>query len=98
MYNITDYTYKKAKALNVQVKASSKKNKKLDVVKNGKIIASVGDSRYKDYPTFIEEKGKAYADGRRSLYKLRHKKDRNVKNSKGFYADKLLWWVDFTVV
>jgi hypothetical protein len=32
------------------------------------------------------------------LYKSRHKKDINVKNSKGFYADKLLWWVDFTVV
>ena len=91
MYNITDYTYKKAKALNVQVKPSSKKNKKIDVIKNGKIIVSVGDSRYNDYPTFIEEKGKAYADKHRSLYKLRHKKDRNVKNSKGFYADKLLW-------
>jgi hypothetical protein len=28
------------------------------------------------------------------LYKLRHKKDKNVKNSNGFYADKLLWWKD----
>jgi hypothetical protein len=91
MYNITDYTYKKAKALNVQVKASSKKNKKIDVIKNGKIIASVGDKRFKDYPTYIEEKGKAYADKRRSLYKLRHKKDINVMNSNGFYANKLLW-------
>ena len=93
MYNITDYTYKKAKALNVQVKPSSRKNKKLDVIKNGKIIASVGDSRYKDYPTMIETKGmgKSYADKRRSLYKLRHKKDKNVKHSNGFYADKLLW-------
>jgi hypothetical protein len=26
------------------------------------------------------------------LYKLRHKKDMNVKNSNGYYADKLLWW------
>ena len=92
MYNITDYTYKKAKALNVEVKPSKRKNKKIDVIKNGKIIASVGDSRYKDYPTMIEKgMGKSYADKRRSLYKLRHKKDKNVKNSNGFYADKLLW-------
>jgi hypothetical protein len=91
MYNITDYTYKKAKALNVQVKPSSKKNKKIDVIKNGKIIASVGDSRYKDYPHYIQEKGKKVANKHRSLYKLRHKKDMHVKNSNGFYADKLLW-------
>ena len=93
MYNITDYTYKKAKTLNVEVKPSKRKNKKLDVVKNGKIIASVGDIRYKDYPTMIETKGmgKSYADGRRKLYKLRHKKDMNVKNSNGFFSSRLLW-------
>ena len=93
MYKITDYTYKKAKTLNVEVKPSKRKNKKIDVIKNGEIIASVGDIRYKDYPTMIQTKGmgKVYADGRRKLYKSRHKKDINVKNSNGFYADRLLW-------
>jgi hypothetical protein len=39
----------------------------------------------------MKTKGKAYADERRRLYKIRHSKDRNVKGSDGYYADKLLW-------
>jgi hypothetical protein len=42
----------------------------------------------------LERKGKVpkgTAKERRKLYKVRHKKDRNVKNSNGYYADKLLW-------
>ena len=39
----------------------------------------------------VKTKGKAYADERRRLYKIRHSKDRNVRGSDGFYADKLLW-------
>ena len=82
---------KKAKDLGVQIKPSSKKGKKIDVFKDGKKVASVGALGYSDYPTYIREKGKAYADERRRLYKIRHSKDRNVKNSDGYYADKLLW-------
>lgn len=92
MYKITTYTRKQAKKLNVKVTESEKKNKKLDVFTNsGKYITSVGDNRYKDYPTYINEKGQKYADERRKLYKARHEKDRKVKNSAGYYADKLLW-------
>ena len=42
----------------------------------------------------LEKKGKVEkgtAKKRRKLYKIRHKNDRSVKNSNGFYADKLLW-------
>ena len=39
----------------------------------------------------LKTKGKEYADERRRLYKIRHNKDRLVKNSNGYYADKLLW-------
>ena len=91
MYNITDYSKKQAKKLNVEIKPSSKKNKKIDVIKNNKVIVSIGDSRYNDYPTYIKEKGKVYADERRRLYKIRHKKDIQQKNTAGFYADKILW-------
>jgi hypothetical protein len=53
-----------------------------------KKIASIGAIGYKDYPTFIKEKGKAYADERRRLYHIRHAKDKNLN---GYYAKKILW-------
>ena len=90
-YKITNYTKDKAKKLGVEVKVSKVKGKKLDVFKDGKIIASVGALGYSDYPTYIKEKGKDYADKRRTLYKIRHKKDKDVKGTKGYYADRLLW-------
>ena len=90
-YNITKYTKDQAKKLGVEVKVSKVKGKKIDVFKDGKKIASVGALGYSDYPTYTKTKGKAYADERRRLYKIRHSKDRNVKGSDGYYADKLLW-------
>lgn len=90
-YTITNYTYKQAKKLGVQVKPSTNKTKKIDVYKKGKKIASVGARGYNDFPTFMKLKGKKYAQTRRRLYKMRHEKDRHVKGSRGFYADKLLW-------
>ena len=38
-------------------------------------VASSGDSWYKDYPTYIEERGLNLANVRRALYHKRHKKD-----------------------
>ena len=90
-YKITNYTKDKAKKLGVEVKVSKVKGKKLDVFKDGKIIASVGALGYSDYPTYIKDKGKDYANKRRTLYKIRHKKDKDVKGTKGYYADRLLW-------
>ena len=92
MYNISRYTYNQAKKLNVIVRPSKLKNKKIDVFNQyGVKLASVGDRRYLDYPGFIKKYGKHYADYRRLLYKLRHSKDRKVKNSPGYFADRLLW-------
>lgn len=90
-YKITNYTKQQANKLNVIVKPSTKKNKKIDVIKNGNVIASIGDINYNDYPTWINKKGLDYANERRKLYKIRHNKDRKKKNSSGYYADKLLW-------
>jgi len=91
MYNILPYTYKKAKDLGVDVYPSKNKKYKLDVFKNNSFLFSVGASGYKDYPTYIQEKGLEYANQRRTLYKKRHQKDRTVIGSRGWYADNLLW-------
>jgi hypothetical protein len=99
MYKITNYTYKQAKKLHLQVKPSTNKTKKIDVYKiikkNNKSvkkkIASVGAYGMNDYPTYIKNKGIKYAKTRRRLYKQRHEKDRHIKWSNGWLADKLLW-------
>ena len=90
-YKITSYTKDKANKLGVIVKPSKVKDKKIDVFKSGKKIATIGAKGYSDYPTYLKTKGKEYADERRRLYKIRHNKDRLEKNTNGYYADKLLW-------
>ena len=91
MYRITEYSKQKAKELGVDIKPSTKKHKKIDVYQQGKLVASIGDSRYLDFPNYIRLNGLAYAERKRSLYKMRHSKDRQKKNSPGFYADSILW-------
>jgi hypothetical protein len=91
MYQITNYTKEKANELGVKVIHSKNPKKKLDVLKNGKIIASVGAVGYNDYPTYMKTRGQEYAEQRRALYKIRHKRDINVAGSNGWYANKLLW-------
>lgn len=90
-YRITEYTKRQARKLGVTVKPSTVDGKKIDVYKKGEKVASVGAIGYGDYPTFIARKGKAYADARRRLYKMRHQKDRHKSGTPGYYADKLLW-------
>jgi hypothetical protein len=92
MYEILPYTKKKAKQLKVIVLPSESKNKKLDVYdKKGYFITSVGAYGYLDYPTYLKYFGKKIADERKRLYKIRHKKDRLIKGTAGYYADQLLW-------
>lgn len=88
MYNIQPHTIKKAKELKVKVIPSTNPKKKIDVYKDNKKIASIGDIFYKDYPTYLRENGKEYADERRRLYHVRHKKDNGIN---GYYARELLW-------
>ena len=93
-YVITEHTKKQARQLGVTVKPSSKKNKKIDVIKKGEVLASVGDRRFADFGSFLamEAKGQApkgLADDRRRAYKARHGK--YPVNSPGYWADKLLW-------
>jgi hypothetical protein len=88
---ITSYSKKQAKRLGVDIKPSTKKNKKIDVYKDGKLVASVGAKGYKDYPTYLKTEGKKIADERRKLYKKRHSPHRHKVGTPSYYADQLLW-------
>jgi len=90
-YKIKRYSFARAKELGVTIKPSKKLGKKIDVFKDGKKVASIGARGYGDYPTFMEKKGKEYADMKRKAYKTRHEKDRHRRGTPGFYADKILW-------
>lgn len=91
MYEITSYSQEQAKRLGVTIKPSTNKKKKIDVFKNGEKIASIGAIGYGDFGVFLKEKGKEYAEKRRKAYKSRHEKDRHIKGTAGYYADKILW-------
>jgi len=95
-YVITDYSRRQAKKLGVEIRHSKDPDKKLDVFRNGRKIASIGAKGYLDYPTYLklEERGKVpkgYADRRRRLYKIRHADNIGIKNKNGYFADKILW-------
>ena len=76
--NVKDFAIAKrnAKKIGVEIKPSTRKNKKLDVFRGGVKVASIGDTRYNHYHSYIRTKGKEFADKRRRLYKIRHNKTR----------------------
>ena len=95
-YEIKQYTFDQAKKHGYTVKVSTNKKKKIDVYKDNVKIASIGDLRYKDYPTYLEERGLTsegltFANVRRALYHNRHKKDIEIKGSPGYLSSILLW-------
>ena len=92
MYKITARQLKNANALNVLIKPSKNKIKKIDVFNlQGVKIASIGAAGYKDYDIYLATEGLTYANERRRLYKIRHNNDRNKKGTAGYFADKILW-------
>ena len=52
-------------------------------------ITSIGNLNYMDYPTYILKNGKEYADKRRRLYYIRHKKD--ISHFRGNLTAHILW-------
>jgi len=89
MYEIKKYSYEQAKKLGLIIKPSAKGNYKIDVYdKNKQYITSIGDKRYKDFPTYKQEKGIEFANERRRLYRIRHKNDSGIR---GQLALQLLW-------
>lgn len=91
MYKITSRQKANAKKLGVEIKPSTNKSKKIDVYKYGYKVASIGATGYKDYEMYLLEKGSAFANERRRLYRIRHQNDRTNVGSAGYYADKILW-------
>ena len=86
---------KKAKAIGLTVKESTRKGKKLDVYKGSEYQASIGATGYKDYESY-KKSDPDKAATRRKAYKARHSKDRAVKYrdgklTAGYLADKILW-------
>ena len=67
---------------------STNKNKKFDVIINGKKTISFGDSKYSDYTINKDPK-------RKENYINRHKKNENWNltgvETKGFWSKNLLW-------
>ena len=90
-YVITKYSFDKAKELNLTIKVSKNPLKKLDVYRDNIFLASIGDIRYNDYPHYCIIYNKEYGDKRKLLYKIRHKKNSDVKYSKQWLALNLLW-------
>jgi hypothetical protein len=91
MYKITKRQISNALNLGVTIKPSTNKSKKIDVFKNGQKIASIGAMGYMDYELYLNSLGKAFAEERRRLYKIRHKDNRNKIGTAGYYADRILW-------
>ena len=91
MYQILPYSRAQATRLGVTIKPSQNKNKKIDVYRDGKFVASIGAIGYKDYPTYTKEDGLEKAKERRRLYKLRHNADRSIVDSPGYFANQILW-------
>ena len=91
-YEIQPYTHLIAYKYGVKAVVSKNPNKKIDVLDfNDNYICSIGDIRYKDFPTYFKERGAAYAERRRDLYHRRHSEHKDKIGSKSFYASRLLW-------
>ena len=91
MYQIKPLQQKKAKSIGVTIEPSYVKNKKIAVLRNNKKVDDIGDIRYKDYATYIKEKGKPFADERRRLYRKRHNCQDSKKGTGQYYACNILW-------
>lgn len=100
MYKIKPRQRKIAKQLEVIIKPSTNRNKKIDVFsKSMKKLASIGGRRengtfYNDYSTYLKIKPQKEADALRDAYLKRHSKEPKIKNGNftaSYYADKILW-------
>ena len=90
-YKITEYSFNRAKKINLIIKPSKNLNKKIDVYTNdGTFIHSIGDVNYQDYPNYCIVYGKQFGDARKLLYHNRHKRNADVKYSKQWLALKYM--------
>ena len=93
MYHLRPFHKLRARQLGVIIKPSTKAPYKIDVFsrETGDYITSIGDRRYGDWLSIVEDKGYDEGERRRQLYLKRHKKDSQVPGSRGFFSASLLW-------
>ena len=84
MYKIQKHSLEQAQKLGVTIKPSTVKGKKIDVFKNNKKVASIGDIKYTDFATTGDKE-------QRRLYRIRHAKEKSKVGTPGFYAYRILW-------
>jgi len=89
-YQIKKRQHERAKDIGVSIQPSSNPNKKVDVYKNKKKVASIGGAGYGDYATYLL-KDKELAEEKRKNYKTRHEKHRKKVGTPSWYADRILW-------
>ena len=91
-YIISEHSKIQAKKLNLIIKVSTRKNKKIDVYDaQNNYINSIGNINYNDYGSYLRIYGQIHADERRKLYHNRHKKGIEIVNSKQYLSAKILW-------
>ena len=95
MYDISKEQYKIAKKMGIYIFPSDKPKYKIDVYdSDGVYHTSIGSSSYNDYFIYLATKGKEYADNRRRLYAIRHKKDLFKIGSRGWFSGRILWAIE----
>ena len=94
-YYITPEIHRRASKRGLIVQPSRAKNKKIDVFRGDKKIASIGDIRYPDFHIYLRDYGKEYAEKRRYLYWKRHENEapkyKNGEYTPSYLARVLLW-------
>lgn len=89
-YKIKAGQIKAAKKLNVTIKPSQLKGKKIAVFKNGEKVADIGALGYSDYWTYYAA-DPFLAREKRKAYQARHNGEQKKIGSPGYYAWYILW-------
>ena len=91
-YIISEHSKIQAKKLNLIIKVSTRKNKKIDAYDaQNNYINSIGNINYNDYGSYLKIFGQIYANKRQKLYHARHQKGINIINSKQYLSANILW-------
>ena len=92
MYEIQPRTKQIAKKLGLIVFPSENPKYKIEIYdRNGLFLFYGGHPDFSDYPTYLKTHGKEFADERKRLYRIRHKKELDDFCSRGWIVAKLLW-------
>ena len=89
-FEISDFELQNAKKLNVEIIPSTVKDKKLDVIRDGKYLFSIGNLLIPSYSDWKKSDGEIYAEQRKKLYWMKNLK--NVpQDGLQFYSSHILW-------